>query len=126
MDDTPMRAFRRSLARVIHVLLISGSAAAFGGGEITINVNNNTTKDLVVTVYDLNTHPAQQVVAGATVNGYASISVAITADDSGRGHVSWTARTVGPDMRMCGHHDNPHLNNSDTVNVYADSACARH
>jgi hypothetical protein len=119
-----MRAGKQSLVRVVQVLLISGSTAVFGGDGITININNNTTKNLIVTVYDLNTRRAERVVPNQTINSFASISITIAADGSGQGHVSWTARTDGPDMRMCGHQDKPHLNNSDTVHVYADAACA--
>ena len=91
---------------------------------MSITIDNNTTKNLLVTVYDLNINPARQVVSSATINGFASISVMIAADDSGRGHVSWTATTVDKDMRPCGHHDKPHLNDGDTVHVYANSQCA--
>jgi hypothetical protein len=119
-----MRVFNRSMVRVVHVLLILGSASAFGGDGMRITINNNTTKNLLVTVYDLNSNPAQQVVSSATINGFASISVMVGADASGQGHLSWTATTVDKDMRMCGHHDKPHLNDGDTVHVYANSPCA--
>lgn len=117
-----MRTFNRSMVRAVW-LLVLGSASSFGDG-MSITINNNTTKNLIVTVYDLNTHPAQQIVSNATINGFASISVMVGADASGHGHLSWTATTVDKDMRMCGHHDKADLNDGDTVHVYANSECA--
>ena len=75
-------------------------------------------------MYDLNAQPAQKVLSGEVINGFASIKISIAADDSGRGHLSWTATTVDRDMRRCGHHDKPKLNDGDTVHVYANSECA--
>jgi hypothetical protein len=49
--------------------------------------------------------------------------VTITPDDSGAGHLSWTATTGGRDSRRCGRRDKPNLNDGDTVNVYTDSDC---
>ena len=117
-----MRACNRSTVTLISVLLFLGSTWAFGDG-LTITINNNTTKDLLVTVYDLNTNPVQRVLASATISGFASVPLTITADGSGQGHLSWTATSGDRNMRTCGHHDRPHLNNSDTVHVYANSEC---
>ena len=43
----------------IHGLLILMSASAFANEGISVTISNNTTRDLVVTVYDLNTNPVQ-------------------------------------------------------------------
>jgi hypothetical protein len=109
--------------RLIHVLLIMMSATAYGGEGLSVSINNDTTDDLLVTVYDMDTNPAVRVMSDQTINGFASLSVIIVADDSGEGHLSWTATTVGRDMRMCGHHDRANLNDGDTVNVSADAEC---
>ena len=118
-----MRILYRSTKRLVHGLLIVMSASAFGGDGLSITINNNTTENLLVTVYDLNASPAVRVLSDQTINGFASLSVTIVADDSGQGHLSWTARTGGQDMRRCGRLDNPNLNDGDTVNVYTDSDC---
>ncbi len=78
---------------------------------------------MLVTVYDLNTDPAQKILASQVINGFATVSVSVTADDSGHGHLSWSATTVDRDMRQCGHRDKPDLNDGDTVHVSADDDC---
>jgi hypothetical protein len=105
------------------LLFVAGTAAPAGDG-VSITLNNNTTGNLLVTVYDLNVTPAQKILSGELINGFASIKISIAADDSGRGHLSWTATTVDRDMRQCGHHNKPGLNDGDTVHVYANSECA--
>ena len=105
------------------MLLVLISASAFGGGGLIVTIANNTTENLLVTVYDLNTSPVKRVMSDQTINGFASLPVTIAADDSGEGHLSWTATTVGRDMRMCEHNDTANLNDSDTVNVSADAEC---
>ena len=99
------------------------SVSALGGEGLSVSINNNTTDDLLVTVYDLNRNPAVRVMSEQMINGFASLSVIVVADDSGEGHLSWTATTVGRDMRMCGHDDSANLNDGDTVKVSADAEC---
>jgi hypothetical protein len=110
-------------AQILNGLLLLSVTPAFGDGGMTITINNNTTRNLLVTVYDRNTHPAQKIVSNQTINGFASISVTVATDESGLGHLSWTAVTADPDMRMCGRHDKPGLNDRDTVHVYANTEC---
>jgi hypothetical protein len=100
-----------------------GSSAVAGDGGLTITISNDSTSNLLVTVYDLNTDPAQKILASQVVNGFATVSVSVTADDSGHGHLSWSAITVDRDMRQCGHRDKPDLNDGDTVHVSADGDC---
>ena len=119
-----MRTYSRLTIAFVQGLFLLGSASVFGGDGLTITINNDTTDNLIVTVYDQNTSPPQKVLASKEIYGSASISVAISPDDSGKGHVSWTATTVGHDMRKCGHNDTPNLNDGDTVRVHADGACA--
>lgn len=119
-----MGVFRRLTQRLLQGLLIVTSASAVSGEGLSVTINNNTTRNLIVTVYDLNASPVIRVLSSQTINGFASLSVTIMADDSGQGHLSWTARTVDQDMRMCGRRDKPNLNDGDTVNVYTDSDCS--
>jgi hypothetical protein len=67
------------------------SASAFGDDGLSITINNNTTDNLLVTVYDLNASPVARVLSNQTINGFASLTVTIMADNSGAGHLSWTA-----------------------------------
>jgi hypothetical protein len=119
-----MRTFNRSALMFALVLLLLGGASAFGGDAVTITINNNTTDVLLVTVYDLNTNPVQRVLSSKTINSFSSITIMIAADDSGQGHLSWTATSGDRNMRTCGHRDKPGLDNGDTVHVNANSECA--
>jgi hypothetical protein len=118
-----MRANRRSIASLLQVLAFLISNAAFGGEGMTITINNNTTDDLLVTVYDMSANPAQKLLASESVNGFASITVTIAADSQGQGHLSWSATTVGRDVHRCGHRDRSGLGDGDTVHVFADAEC---
>ena len=118
-----MRVASSSPKRLFQVLFITLSVSAVGGEGLSVSINNNTTDDLLVTVYDLNRNPAVRVMSEQMINGFASLSVIVVADDSGEGHLSWTATTVGRDMRMCGHDDSANLNDGDTVKVSADAEC---
>jgi hypothetical protein len=99
------------------------SASAIGDDGVNVTINNNTTRNLLVTVYDLNGSPPARVLSSETINGFASMSILIVADASGEGHLSWTATTIGKDMRRCGHRDRPGVSDGDTVNVFVDSDC---
>jgi hypothetical protein len=114
----------RIATRLVLIVLVAGlvSAQGFGGG-LTVTLNNGTTNNLLVTVYDLNVSPPQRVLSGEVINGNASITVSISPDASGRGHLAWTATTMDRDMGGCGRADKSSLNDGDTVNVNADSTC---
>ena len=116
-----MRALVRLLVGCAVLALAQSPASAAGG--VTIHVLNDTVDSLSVTLYDRNFGRKQPVVSGQIINGNASISITLTANASGQGHLSWKAATVDPDMRRCGHHDNPGLNDGETVRVHADAAC---
>jgi hypothetical protein len=118
-----MRTFNRFAIAFAHGLFFLCSASAFGGDGLMITINNDSTDNLIVTVYDQNTNPPQKILSAKEIYGSASISVAISPDDLGKGHVSWTATTVDHNMRRCGHNDKPNLNGGDTVRVHADGDC---
>jgi len=119
-----MRVNTRPIAWLLQLLLVLGSASALGGDGMTITINNNTTTALLVTIYDMNTLPAQKLLSSESVNGFASITVTIDPDASGQGHLSWSSTTVGRDARKCGHRDMPGLSDGDTVHVSANEECA--
>ncbi len=110
-------------ALLLATMLCTGGAALAGEG-VTVTVLNDTPDPLTVTIYDRNARPPQAVVSGEVINGNASISVSVTADASGRGHLSWTATTGDRDMRRCGHKDKPGVNDGDTIHVHAGDTCA--
>jgi len=123
MRYLPMYCLNRSIVTVAYTLLVFGSVSATGGSGMTIVIDNNTTSDLLVTAYDLNTSSVQKVLTSEKINSFASISVTINPDESGRGHLSWTATSATGDPRTCGKADNVGLSDSDTVHVSATSAC---
>jgi hypothetical protein len=115
-----MRAMRILVLTMI--LCAGGSALAQDG--VTVRVLNDTPDSLTVTLYDRNVQPPQPVVSSAVINGNASISVSITADASGRGHLSWNAITTDTDMRRCGHGEKSRVNDGDTIHVHANRRCS--
>ncbi len=115
-----MHALNRLSLAGLFLCLASASAYADG---LTITISNETTTNILVTVYDLNSYPVQKLLANQLMNGFATVSVSVTPDSSGRGHLSWTAITADPDMRQCGHNDKPNLSDGDTVHVHADGDC---
>ncbi len=118
-----MKTAATPIRTILGALLLLSIAPAFGDDGMSITISNDTTRNIRVTVFDQNAHPAQKIVSNQTINGFASISVTVSTDDSGLGHISWTATTVDQDMRRCGHHDKPGLHDQDTVHVYVNAEC---
>jgi hypothetical protein len=117
-----MRAFNRLTTTFACLLFGLGSALAVAGEGLTITINNDSSDNILVTAYDRNTN--QLVLSSRPIYGSASITVTISADATGQGHLSWTATTIDRDMHMCGRNDKPNLNDGDTVSVHADGDCA--
>jgi len=119
-----MSAFKRQAAALFYLILSLGSLSVFGqeGAGIMLTINNDTSDNLLVTVYDMGAR--QTILSNQPIYGNASVTVSISVDASGSGHLSWTAMSRDPDMRKCGHEDKASLNDGDTVNVYADGSCS--
>jgi hypothetical protein len=113
-----------SLAFACGVFLF-GSTAVLGDGGLTITLQNDSSDNVLVTLYDQGTEPPQKLLSNRALYGNASMTVAISAGRQGHGHVSWTAVTADKNMRKCGQDENRHLNDGDTVTVRADSDCQR-
>jgi hypothetical protein len=101
-----------------------GSAVVHGDNALTILILNDSNDALVVSVYDQSPKPPQQLVASQTIYGNASMSISIAPDESGLGHLRWTAVTQDRDMGTCGHGDRAKLRDGDTVPVHANRRCA--
>ena len=118
----------RSLIGLIALILICipNSAAVHAGDGLTITINNDSSDNILVTILDQGGQPPpRKVLTSTPLYGSASLTVTISAGAHGRGHLSWTAVSMDPDMRMCGRGDSPHLNDGDTVAVHADGDCSR-
>jgi hypothetical protein len=96
-------------------------SAAWADG-IDVNLSNDGTQDIFVTVYDMNTHPKRLVLANARIGGFTSVSISLIADASGKGRLSWTATNTDPVFRKCGQSD-ASVSSADSVSVHADSSC---
>lgn len=100
---------------------LCGSAAL--ADNVVVTINNGSTNNLLVTVYDMNMDPPAKVMSNSLINSNASLTVLLTVDSSGQGHLSWTAATRDSDMRSCGNGEKQGLNNEDSVTVDASSSC---
>lgn len=103
--------------------LVLAATAAFGGDGVDVTVTNDSTDDLVVTIYDDSVGPNAVVLAHAHINGFTSIPVSVSPDATGHASVSWTATTTDPSFRKCGHQNGVHLADSAPLMVHADSSC---
>ena len=103
------------------LMLALGTTASAQG--ISVTITNDTSHDLRVTVYDENSRNPHGVISNGVINGFASITVPVSVDESGRAHISWSATTLGKDMRRCAHRDKPGLSDGDAVHVWANERC---
>jgi hypothetical protein len=87
-------------------------------------ISNDSTDDVMVTVYDMSTHPSSMVLASERINGFTQIPIALSLDETGRGNVAWSAVSVDPRSRKCGHAEKTGLTDSQAVSVHADSECS--
>ena len=118
-----MRTFHRPTIALASLLFSLRSPVVLGGDGLMITINNDSSDNLLVTVYDRSATPPQRVVSRTPIYGNASLPVSITIDSSGHGHLSWTAMSMDVNMRMCGRGDKANLNDGDSVNVHADGDC---
>jgi hypothetical protein len=118
-----MRPFNWRVSALAFVMLSAPGTLVLGQDGVMITINNNTSGNLLVTAYDRGAGPPQLVLSSRPIYGNASITLTVSADSSGKGHISWTAMSLDRDQRMCGHDDSPNLNDGDTVNVHADDDC---
>ena len=102
-------------------LLLAGSA--LGGGGIATKITNDSTDDILVTVYDHSMMPRQVVLTNERINGFASVPITLVGDGTGRAQVSWTATSIDSVQGRCGHGDAV-VSNGGTVNVHADASCS--
>ncbi len=118
-----MTGWNQTTKSLTAALLLMMNVSGLADGGLSVIINNNTPENLLVTVYDLNAGPAVRALSEQKINGFATLTVGISADTSGIGRVSWAAMTVERDMRRCGHGDPATVNDGDTVNVSTDSDC---
>ena len=114
---------RRAYRFAAFLALSLSAPFAFGDGDLMITIVNDSSDNVLVTIYDRSTAPARQVLAGRPIYGNASFTVSISADAGGQGHLSWSAMSIDRDMRRCAANELSNLHDGDSVNVYADNDC---
>jgi hypothetical protein len=119
-----MRILHKGLMLACLPLVLVSAAAVGGLNGVDVVITNDSTDDVVVTVYDTSTHPSSVLLASARINGFTKIPVALSVDETGRGNVAWTAVSVDPRSRKCGHASSTGLTDSQAVTVSADSECS--
>ena len=103
--------------------LVLFAATSLGGEGIDLNITNDGTENMFVTVYDTNTAPPTAVMQNARISGFTSVSVSVTPDVTGKANVAWTATSGDDGARKCGHGVRAALEDSATINVHADAVC---
>ncbi len=99
------------------------SAAALGGDGLSVNITNDGTEDIVVTVYDLTVGANAVVLSHTRINGFTTVPVSLSPDETGKGNISWTAVSADKSSHLCGHEEKVGLGDSSSVTVHADTRC---
>jgi hypothetical protein len=118
-----MRITHKGLLMAGLPLLLVSAAAVGGLNGVDVTIANDTTQDVVVTVYDTSLRPNGIVLLHERINGFTRIPVSLSADDSGRANLAWTAVSTDNRSRKCGHAEKVGLSDSASVNVHADADC---
>jgi hypothetical protein len=119
-----MRTFHKGLIGSCVPLLLVSAAAVGGLNGVDVVITNDSTDDVTVTVYDTSTHPSSVLLASERINGFTKIPIAVSLDENGRGNVAWSAVSVDPRSRKCGHAMDTGLTDSEAVSVHADASCS--
>lgn len=119
-----MRILHKGLVLSCLPLVLVSAAAVGGLNGVDVVITNDSTDDVMVTVYDTSTHPRSVLLASERLNGFTKIPLALSPDETGRGNVAWTAVSVDPRSRRCGHAFSTGLTDSQAVSVHADSDCS--
>jgi hypothetical protein len=129
-EEEIMLRIHKGLMLSCLALFLLSAAAASGLSGVDVTIANDGTEDVVVTVYDTSAQPNGQpsavVLARERINGFTRIPVSLTADQTGRANIAWTAVTADradAGSRKCGHATQAGLTDSALVSVHADSEC---
>ncbi len=113
-----------ALPRLLPILpLLLIGATALGGEGVEVNITNDGTEDIVVTVYDLNVGPNAVILSHARINGFTTVPVTVAPGETGMANLSWRAITADGTERKCGRADRVAVADSSSLNVHADSTC---
>ncbi len=119
----PMRYSRKGASILVVAGSLLSAGAALGSDGLSVKVTNDTSTSVVVTVIDMNANPEQAVIANETIYGFASLSIRVSPDASGYGHIRWTATSGSAGSRICGHKERERLSAESVVHVFANGSC---
>jgi hypothetical protein len=114
---------QRFIVLSLSLSLLLGGAAAIADDPVMIRIYNDGAEAVVVSVYDMNGQPPGAILSNQRINGFAWISVPVSAGTVGKGHVKWTARTADTSSRKCGYRDMHGVASGAFVYVFANSSC---
>jgi hypothetical protein len=117
-----MRGFHGMAGSLCAALLALSSLPAFGD-DMTVNITNDSTDAIVLTVYDTSGHQ-RTVILSQRINGFSTVPVNIPQSAHGEANLAWTAVTVDASNRKCGRGDGFGLEAKSSVTVHADAECA--
>ena len=80
---------------------------ALGGEGVQVKITNDGTRDVVVTVYDMNAQPQKILLQNTRINGFTSVPISAIADATGRANLAWTATSTDATSMKCGRDDTP-------------------
>lgn len=111
-------------SRLIVGPVLLWGAVALGGDGVNLTLTNDGISDIFVTVNDISISPSLTVVTHQRMNGFTSIPISVSANQTGRANISWTAISVDSHDLHCGHGTRNGLADGASVNVHVDSDCA--
>ena len=121
-----MITHRTELMRILGIALaLLATFDALGDDMMNIRVYNDTSDEIVVTIYDMNATPPGPVLMRQIIDGFAWIPVSVTPGLQGNGHVRWSAETTGTSFHRCGHAERRRLANDAMLHVFTDSDCVK-
>jgi hypothetical protein len=92
-----MRAFNRRFAALAYLLLSLGSLSVFGQeGGVMLTISNDTSDNLLVSIYDLGTSTRRQILSNRPIYGNASSDCAGTQSRDDAGTSRQNVRIVCP------------------------------
>ena len=121
-----MITHRIELIRILGIALaLLATCGALGDDMMNIRVYNDTSDEIVVTIYDMNATPPGPVRMRQIIDGFAWIPASVTPGLQGNGHVRWSAETTGTSFHRCGHAERRGLANDAMLHVFTDSDCVK-
>ena len=118
-----MRVAHKGLLLVCVPLLLLSAKAIGGLNGIDVTITNDSTDDVMVTVYDTTIGPSSVVLSQQRLNGFTRVPVSLAPDETGRGNLSWTAVRAGPHVQKCGHATHEGLTDSASIAIHAETDC---